>query len=75
VLIHGAVDHLSLDNTSPLERQTFQLHLVDTVGGVEWAKTNWMQYREGWTFPKLNQDVIAYPNQHNGAGSSVRLEL
>lgn len=29
VLIHGAVDHLSLANTSDRSRHTFQLHLVE----------------------------------------------
>ena len=28
VAIHGQVDHLSLSNTSPKSRHTFQLHLV-----------------------------------------------
>jgi len=41
----GELDHLSLPNYSPLQRHTFQLHLVDGRGaGVEWAKSNWLQY-------------------------------
>ena len=32
VLIHGAVDHLSLPNTSGLSRHTFQLHMVEGPG-------------------------------------------
>lgn len=31
VLIHGAVDHLSLPNTSIASRHTFQLHLVRSI--------------------------------------------
>ena len=32
VLIHGAVDHLSLPNTSGVSRHTFQLHMVEGPG-------------------------------------------
>ena len=39
VLIHGAVDHLSLANTSGRSRHTFQLHLVEGPGnGVCWVR-------------------------------------
>ena len=44
VLIHGAVDHLSLANTSGHSRHTFQLHLVEgPAAGVTWADSNWLQ--------------------------------
>jgi len=46
VLIHGAVDHLSLSNKSGKSRHTFQLHMIegpDTAGGIVWSKENWLQ--------------------------------
>mmetsp|Transcript_43572 Transcript_43572/g.136705 ORF Transcript_43572/g.136705 Transcript_43572/m.136705 type:complete len:332 (-) Transcript_43572:107-1102(-) len=48
VLIHGQVDHLSLPNTSPKSRHTFQLHLIEgPEAGVEWHPGNWLQYASG----------------------------
>lgn len=46
VLIHGLVDHMSLRNTSPHSRHTFQLHLVEgPKRGVKWSDSNWLQLR------------------------------
>lgn len=54
LVIHGQVDHCSIANTSSMQRETFQLHLVEGPGeGVHWAKSNWLQYPEGRTFPSL----------------------
>lgn len=54
VLIHGEVDHLSLPNTSPLPRHSFQLHLIEGPNqGVEWHPANWLQYGGGRRFPAL----------------------
>lgn len=56
LLIHGQVDHCSIANTSSMQRETFQLHLVEGPGeGVQWAKSNWLQYPEGTTFPSLKR--------------------
>ena len=44
VLIHGLVDHMSMQNTSPKSRHTFQLHLVEGPSeGVTWSEHNWLQ--------------------------------
>ena len=54
VLIHGQVDHLSLKNTSPKSRHTFQLHLVEGPSeGVEWHPKNWLQLSGGRPFLSL----------------------
>ena len=54
VLIHGLVDHLSLKNTSPTSRHTYQLHLVEGPNeGVTWSKENWLQLHDGRPFLKL----------------------
>ena len=54
VVIHGAVDHLSLPNTSEEPRHTFQLHLVEGPGaGVTWHPRNWLQLPGGKPFPAL----------------------
>jgi hypothetical protein len=49
--VHGNVDHLSLSNTSPRSRHTFQLHLVeDNPSTARWRTSNWQQYDP---FPRL----------------------
>ena len=48
--MHGNVDHLSLSNTSPRSRHTFQLHLVEDRESSRWRSTNWQQYEP---FPRL----------------------
>ncbi|KAH8061396.1 phytanoyl-CoA dioxygenase [Aureococcus anophagefferens] len=42
VVFAGTLDHLSLPNTSPLPRHTFQLHVVESAG-VAWHASNWLQ--------------------------------
>ena len=50
----GTLDHLSLPNHSDKARHTFQLHLVEgPEAGVEWSKSNWLQYPEGKPFEKM----------------------
>lgn len=52
VVIDGAVDHLSLANTSGTSRHTFQLHLVEgPKEGITWSPENWLQYSDGKPFP------------------------
>lgn len=47
VAIHGSLDHLSLPNTSPFSRHTFQLHIVEgPEAGVTWSPGNWLQYSD-----------------------------
>jgi len=56
VVIHGQVDHLSLPNNSDKPRETFQLHLIEGPReGVEWSKSNWLQYQGGRPFPSLGE--------------------
>lgn len=55
LVIHGSVDHMSLENTSPHERQTYQLHLVEgPKEGITWSPENWLQYPNRRPFPELN---------------------
>jgi phytanoyl-CoA hydroxylase len=50
----GTVDHLSLPNYSDKARHTFQLHLVEgPQAGIEWSKSNWLQYPEGKPFKEM----------------------
>lgn len=42
VVFAGTLDHLSLPNTSPLPRHTFQLHVVESAG-TAWHAANWLQ--------------------------------
>ncbi|KAF4735080.1 hypothetical protein FOZ63_030095 [Perkinsus olseni] len=54
VVFPGTIDHLSLPNTSPQQRHTYQLHLVEgPEAGVTWSKENWLQYPAGKPFPSL----------------------
>jgi phytanoyl-CoA hydroxylase len=54
VLIHGQVDHLSLKNTSPITRHTFQLHLVEGPSqGITWSAQNWLQLSDNRPFMPL----------------------
>eukprot|EP00501_MAST-03F_sp_TOSAG23-6_P001967 GSMAST32.ASY1.ANO1.2051.1 assembled CDS len=55
ILIHGAVDHMSLDNSSNYSRHTFQLHLIEGPSvDIEWSPHNWLQFPQGKPFPLLN---------------------
>ena len=42
VLLAGTLDHLSFPNTSPQQRHTFQLHVVESAG-TAWHAANWLQ--------------------------------
>ena len=54
VLFPGTLDHLSLPNSSPRARHTFQLHLVEgPAAGVSWAPENWLQTGRTEGFLKL----------------------
>lgn len=52
VVFPGTLDHLSLPNSSPQARHTFQLHMVEGPP-VEWAAENWLQYPPRSAFPQL----------------------
>ena len=54
VCFGGQLDHLSLPNRSDAPRHTFQLHLIEGPDqGITWSDTNWLQYSDGKSFPKL----------------------
>ena len=54
VVFPGTLDHLSLPNSSPDDRHTFQLHVIEGPdAGVSWAAENWLQYPSGKAFPVL----------------------
>lgn len=50
--IHGLVDHLSLANTSDMQRHSFQMHLIDRHDST-WSRDNWLQYKDGREFAYL----------------------
>uniref|UniRef100_A0A6U2GWQ1 Fe2OG dioxygenase domain-containing protein n=1 Tax=Hemiselmis andersenii TaxID=464988 RepID=A0A6U2GWQ1_HEMAN len=62
VMIHGAVHHMSKENTSSKSRHTFQVHLVEDTSGTRvgidgvphvWPSDNWLQYPKSKPFPKF----------------------
>lgn len=47
VVLAGTLDHFSLSNTSPTDRHTFQLHVVEgPLAGYAWSERNWLQLRD-----------------------------
>ena len=74
VAIHGSLDHLSLPNTSPKSRHTFQLHLIEgRDAGVTWSAANWLQYSSGEPFPMLAKSAEFLHTPVEGAGSRAEL--
>jgi phytanoyl-CoA hydroxylase len=56
VAFPGLLDHLSLPNYSDQQRHTFQLHLIEGPNaGVQWSKSNWLQYPKGKSFISIKQ--------------------
>jgi phytanoyl-CoA hydroxylase len=56
VVFPGELDHLSLPNYSEQQRHTFQLHLVEGPNtGVQWSKSNWLQYPKGKSFISIKE--------------------
>lgn len=41
VLLHGENVHYSAENTSPVSRHSWALHVVESTPGFEWAADNW----------------------------------
>ena len=73
VVLHGSLDHLSLPNTSPKSRHTFQLHLVEgRDAGVTWSKGNWLQYSSGKPFPALRKSDDFVRTAGLGVGDAAR---
>jgi len=54
VVIHGQVEHLSLQNYSEKQRHSFQLHLIEgPEEGMTWSKLNWLQFSDDGDFPTI----------------------
>lgn len=51
VLLHGAVWHMSYENTSPKSRHAYSVHYVD--GEAEWDQGNWLQRSQDKPFQPL----------------------
>ncbi|GLC44498.1 hypothetical protein PLESTM_001606600 [Pleodorina starrii] len=43
VLLHGENVHYSAENTSPVSRHSYSMHLVESAPGVTWSPDNWAQ--------------------------------
>ncbi|GIL86249.1 hypothetical protein Vretimale_13750 [Volvox reticuliferus] len=43
VLLHGENVHYSAENTSPISRHSYSMHLVESGNGVTWSPDNWAQ--------------------------------
>lgn len=57
LVFNGELDHLSLPNSSPDARHTFQLHLVEGKG-ITWSSSNWLQYENpSRAFPRLRDGL------------------
>ncbi|EFJ46040.1 hypothetical protein VOLCADRAFT_81992 [Volvox carteri f. nagariensis] len=41
VLLHGENVHYSAENTSPVSRHSYSMHLVESANGVAWSSDNW----------------------------------
>lgn len=46
VLLQGEVVHYSAENTSPVSRHSYSMHVVESAPGVTWSAGNWA-HREG----------------------------
>jgi hypothetical protein len=64
VLIHGAVLHMSKENTSGKSRHAYSVHVIESSPGHAWAPDNWLQRKEGFAFEPLYDD----DGQGTGAG-------
>lgn len=56
VLLHGANVHYSAENTSPLSRHSYAMHVVDSAPGFSWAADNWAHRRAGLEWQPLFGD-------------------
>ena len=43
MVLHGANVHLSKENTSPISRHAYAMHVVEGAPGYAWASDNWLQ--------------------------------
>lgn len=53
VLLHGAVLHMSHENTSAKSRHAYSFHVIEGAEGVQWASDNWMQRKADFPFEPL----------------------
>jgi len=53
VLLHGANVHYSAENTSPVSRHSWSLHVVESAAGWVWPHDNWAQRRADFPWVPL----------------------
>ncbi|PSC71492.1 phytanoyl-dioxygenase [Micractinium conductrix] len=65
VLLHGANVHRSSENSSPLSRHAYSMHIVEGAPGYAWQPDNWLQRRADVPFEPLY-------DHSSGSGSSSK---
>mmetsp|Transcript_33968 Transcript_33968/g.75309 ORF Transcript_33968/g.75309 Transcript_33968/m.75309 type:complete len:321 (+) Transcript_33968:122-1084(+) len=55
VLLQGENVHYSAENTSPVSRHSYSMHLVEGTAGTVWSADNWLQRRRDFPFEPLYQ--------------------
>ncbi|GFR47814.1 hypothetical protein Agub_g9591 [Astrephomene gubernaculifera] len=53
VLLQGENVHYSAENTSPVSRHSYAMHLVEGAEGVQWSPDNWLQREPSYPFQPL----------------------
>ena len=56
VLLHSALVHFSLANTSPKARHAYSIHVVDGRDGVAYPHDNWLQRPHSSELPFVYMD-------------------
>eukprot|EP00884_Botryococcus_braunii_P020593 jgi/Botrbrau1/7217/Bobra.0021s0003.1 len=57
VLLHGRLVHYSKENTSPVSRHAYTVHVVESKPGVTYAEDNWLQRRPDFPFKELYSEA------------------
>jgi len=60
IVFAGTLDHLSLPNSSPHDRHTFQLHIIEGEANYFWCDSNWLQYHENNHLSTTNSENISF---------------
>ncbi len=56
VIIHGGLVHYSEANQSSQSRHAYSVHIVESKD-TKYPSTNWLQYPEGESFPKVYEEA------------------
>lgn len=59
VLLHGENVHFSAENTSPVSRHSWALHVVEGAPGYEWAADNWAHRRPDFPWEPVYDHTAA----------------